>query len=347
MLLCCIGRDKISIYELTDQKITNDEEIRIACLEGTVGVDYILRTAVDFSYDAEGIPVNIETAEDETYQEDYRNRIMAEMTAGKGPDMLLLTRDEAALLAEKGYLDDLSDLIPEDTRAAMIPSVLELGTLYGKLAAITPQVEFSTMITGDRTWKKDSWNIFEFKELVESRDDLEIPVSYFDRNLSFYSLYWWMFGDSMANSPLLDLEQGISHLDSEEYVEILELCRKYSDKTVSLSGSEADAMLKEGKIAARRINIYRLADFSTVMNRYADGFHFVGPPSESGAISCVEAYSFQYLAVNANSPHKEEIRKFLAFLLDYDRQYTVDGCSVRTDVIRDSVVKDPQALTGM
>ena len=55
--------------------------------------------------------------------------------------MLLLSRNDIALLAEKGYLCDLSALIPEDIKTQMIPAVLELGTVNGRLVALTPQVE--------------------------------------------------------------------------------------------------------------------------------------------------------------------------------------------------------------
>lgn len=341
MLLCGMDKEELLIYLLTDQKPVNEEEIRLACPGGTVGMDYIQRKASTFTYDTGSLPINVETAESEAYQEDYRNRIMAELAAGKGPDMLLLSRNDIALLAEKGYLCDLSDLIPEDIKDQIIPSVLELGTVNGKLAAITPQVEFNTMITGNQTWEKDHWTIFEFKELVEANDDWEMLLSFFNSNTDFYTLYWLMFGDGLMNSPLLDLEQGVSRLDSEEYVEILELCRKYSEKNVSLDGDEIDSLLKEGKIAAKRAVIYDLDHFSTLMSRYGDDCHLVGTPSENGSGSYVEAYSFQYLAVNENSPHKEEIKKFLAYLLSYENQYTVEGCSVRLDVLRDSVTEHP------
>lgn len=340
MLLCGIKQEEVSIYVLTDQKIINEKEIRMACLDGTVGQEYIQRLAANFPYETGGLPVNMETAEDEAYQEDYRNRIMAELVAGKGPDMLLLRKTDLALLAEKDYLCDLSDMIPEDIKSELFPAALELGTVNGKLAAITAQLEFCTMVTGDVTWEKGSWNIAEFKELAESRDDWEILASYLDSSMSFYTLYWWMFGNNLADSSLLDLEQGVSHLDSDEYVEILELCKKYSEKKVSLDGAEIDALLKEGKIAAKRIAIYNLRDFSAAMSRYGEGYHFVGNPSENGKGNYAESYSFQYLAVNRNSPHKEEIKKFLAYLLSYNNQFTVDGCSVRKDVIRDSVMED-------
>lgn len=341
MLLCRMDKEEILIYTLTDQKTVNNEEIRVACPEGTIGMEYIQRKASTFPYDTEGLPINIETPESEAYQEDYRNLVLAELAAGKGPDMLLLSRNDFTLLAEKGYLCDLSALIPEDIKTEMIPAVLELGTVNGRLVAFTPQVEFDTMITGNQTWEKDRWSISEFRELVKSRDDWEALLSFWNSTANFYTLYWTMFGNGIINSPLLDLEQGVSHLDSEEFVEILELCKKYGEKKVLLDESEVDSMLKGGKIAANRIAIYDLDHFSAVMSRYGNDCHFVGFPSETGSGSYVEAYSFQYLAVNENSPHKEEIKKFIAYLLDYDNQFTVAGCSVRMDVIRDSIFKDP------
>lgn len=65
-------------------------------------------------------------------------------------------------------------------------------------------------------------------------------------------------------------------------------------------------------------------------------------PSWIWSSNYVIAVSDRYLAVNINAEHKEEIAEFIAYLLDYDYQYTVtsSNCSVRMDVIRDSVLYD-------
>lgn len=336
LLLCSPEQDELFIYVLSDQRIVSDGEILLACPNGTSGMEYIQRKASTFSYDIGGASIHIE---DET-GEDYRNRIIAEMTAGKGPDMLLLYQDDLKLLTEKGYLSDLSDMIPADIKAEMIPSVFEMGTVDGKLTGITPQVEFSTLVTGSQTWEKDRWNIFEFLELAQSKADWEMLASFMNSNMGTYVLFYKMFGDGMAGSSLLDLEQGVCRFDSQEFVDILDICKKYSEKNVTLDTDEVNALLKEGEIAAKYVTVYNLADFSELMGQHSKDFRLVGFPVQEGIGNFVTPYSFQYLAVNANSAHKEEIAEFIAYLLNYENQFSVQGCSVRLDVIRDSVIPD-------
>lgn len=339
VLVCSLEQDELSVYVFSDRKKISDEVIQVTSLQGSYGMEYIKRKASTFPYDTGRLPVNIEAEENLEYQEDYRNRIVAELTAGKGPDILLLAEDDLRLLSEKGYLCDLSDMIPEDTKAEMIPSVLEMGTVDGRLTGITPHVEFSTLVTGNRTWEKDRWSVEEFLELAQSRDDWETLASFMGSNMSNYMLFYHMFGDGMVNTELLDLEQGSCNLNSDKFVEILELCKKYSEKKVNFESDDVNTLLKEGKIAASYVTIYNLSDFSEVMNRYGDDFHFVGFPTPEGIGNYVFPWGFYYLAVNANSPHKEECKEFITYLLSYENQFSVgsSGSSVRLDVIRDSI----------
>lgn len=336
LLLCCSEQEELFIYVLSNQRVASDVEILMACPDGTSGMEYIQRKASTFSYDTGGALIHIE---DET-GEDYRNRIVAELTAGAGPDMLMIMEDDLRLLTEKGYLSDLSDMIPADVKAEMIPSVLEMGTVDGKLTGITPQVEFSTLVTGNQTWEKDRWNIFEFLELAQSKEDWEILASHMNTNMGCYMLFYTMFGDGMVGSSLLDLEQGVCRFDSQEFIDILEICKKYSEKSVKLDAAEVNALLKEGKIAAKYSVIYNIVDFSELMGQYSKDCRLVGFPVQEGSGNYVTPYSFRYLAVNANSTHKEEIAEFIAYLLDYENQFSVNGCSVRLDVIRDGVTPD-------
>lgn len=334
ILLCRMNQGNALVYVLTDEEIVSEEEIRIACVLNPIGIDYIQKRAAVFSRESGDIPVVLET-EREQYQEDYRTRIMAELAAGKGPEMMWLSREDMQLLAGKGLLCDLTDMIPEEVRAELIPGVAELGKVDGQLVGFTPEVKFVTMMAANRTWEKDGWNLAEFTALAANENGWECLVNNWDN----YSLLYGMFLKNLANSPMLDLEQGISHFDSEEFVQILQLCKKYGqENSVLWDREESIRMLKEGKSAAEYVFIYDLGHFSDIMAMYGEDCHIVGYPAEEGSGSYVDTYSVGYLAVNAKAEHKEKIAEFIACLLDYANQYEVNGCSVRMDVLRDSVI---------
>lgn len=79
-LLCRITDEDSYVYVLTDRNIENDAQIRLSCVREPIGIDYIQKMASTFAFETGSIPVKMEKVE-ETYQEDYRNRIFAELTA--------------------------------------------------------------------------------------------------------------------------------------------------------------------------------------------------------------------------------------------------------------------------
>lgn len=196
------------------------------------------------------------------------------------------------------------------------------------------------MFTGNKTWKADSWTISEFTNLLQERDHWDWPVSFNSGRIGYYTLFWMMFCNDLSHSPFLNLEQGKCYFDSQEFIDILNLCKKYGQpSTETRSRDERSRMLREGECLAEICILYDgFQGFSSTMLAYGDSCHIIGFPGEDGSSSFVENYSQGYLAVNINAEHKDEIKDYLNFLLSYEKQYEVYGSSVRLDVIRDSIV---------
>lgn len=341
LVMCRINEGEALAYVLTDEEITYDEKIRLSWMVDLgEPTRYFAKCAGNYARETGGLPVTLEK-EQAKYYEDYRNRIFAELAVGRGPDILYLTREDLQLLAEKGGLCDLSGMIPEEVKEVMIPAALELGVVDGTMVGFTPQVEFLSLMTAERIWAEESWSLDEFLETAESVEDWEIMIWYLGGDLAGTALLDILMSDT-DNTSLLDLEQGISYLNSEKFMRILELCKKRGQNNRETDRAEFIDLMKEGKGMAEWRWISDLSSFSGIMESYGEGCNLVGYPSEGGSGNYARAgYPYGYLAVNANSEHKDEIGKFFAYLLDYDKQFSVDGCSVRMDVICDSVLYDP------
>ena len=339
LLLCDMGQNDSMFYVFTCEEPVFNEEIQLACLQEPVGEEYLRKIAAVFSRENGGIPIVMEGLSESDY-DDYRNRIFAELVAGKGPEMMFLSYEDMKLLQEKGSLYDLTDLISEDVMSQLIPGVTELGTVNGQLTGITPEIAFNTVITANATWEADSWSISEFEELLKEREDWDWPVNFLSDKIDYYTLFWMIFCRDLSHLPFLDLEQGSCNFDSEEFIEVLELCQKYGQSDSSPRDlQERVRMLKEGEsLASIHYLFVGIRDFSDMMSTYGGDCHIVGFPEEQGGGSYIINYSQGYLAVNANAVHKEEIKDFINCLLSYEKQYEVNGTSVRLDVIRDSVV---------
>lgn len=340
-LFCTLEHEKETVYVLTNEEAAYEETIRLSCVQEPTMEGYLQKMAATFSRERGGIPI-VPEGMNEPDQDDYRDRIFAELAAGKGPELLLLSYEDMRILQEKGLLCDLEDFISQDTLEQLIPGVVQLGTVNGRFTGITPEAAFLAMLVADATWAEDEWSISEFTELLKGREDWEWPVIYSSNRMDYYTLFWMIFGRDLSRSPFLDLEQGSCSFDSETFLDILELCRKYGQPDpIQKDTPERIRMLQEGEsLAMIRYMYMGQRDFSSLMKACGESCHIVGFPGEEGSVGYIVNYSSGYLAVNAASAHREEIEAFLNYLLSYEKQYEVNGTSVRMDVIRDSVVYD-------
>lgn len=351
LLLCCIQSGKATIYVLTDKESPDKEKIQLCSLLGAAGVSYFQRVAATFTQNGGEIPISMTMEERQEYWEDYRTRILAEMMTGEGPDVLYVSREDMILMQEKGMLCELSDMIDQETKEVLIPGALGLGTVNGELVGLVPEVSFITLGTGNKVWAENGWNAEDLISVLKTDGGWEYPFEEMGCQLSGGVILFYVFFMDPAKSDFLDLEQGTARFDSEEFINILELCKKYGDQRTfeekmkeQLSLEERTRLMREGQIVAEIKRLYGgLDSFSDIAERYGDEAHVVGFPVESGSGHYVDSYSYGYLVVNANTRYREEISKFFAQLLDYDNQFkTIGGC-VRMDVIRDSVYYDERS----
>lgn len=149
LLLCALGTDMFQVFCLSEEEYQPEDEIRMAVLYAS-SVDYTLDAAVEYSYAYWSCPISTERAE-EGEEEAFRNRVMAQIAAGEGPDLMLVSAEDMQILAEKGALMDLTELISEETMEQLFPCVIEDGTVDGKLLGMTMRLWVDTMITADGT----------------------------------------------------------------------------------------------------------------------------------------------------------------------------------------------------
>ncbi len=338
-------KENLSIYLLTNEA-ENDEDsdtIRLVRLN-TYGMEYVSQRAGAWSNTSGTGCIKTEKADTEDKLEALRTRVMAEIVSGNGPELMWVSEDDMRMLAEKGALMDISELITKDVQEQLLPGVLQAGTVDGTLVGSTPEVSFYTLLAPASVWDKDSWTISDIMDLVESRNDWDWPFIFSHIKPSFDTLLYGMLTYNWGDTPFLDLENEISRFNSPEFIETLEFCKKYGEANNSITSTwdELYQMLRNGSCAALRCNVLDgLQSFSRTMERAGD-CRIVGFPSTKGSGNYI--YSEGYLVVNANAVHIDAIKDFIACLLDYDNQFTVSWCSVRKDVIQDRVVIMP--ITG-
>ena len=274
-----------------------------------------------------------------------RTRTMTDLTAGQGPELLVVSASDLRTLAEKGALMDLSELVPEDIQEQIFPGVRELGTVDGVWLGLGWNPTVNVVFTSDELWEGDSWTVSDILELAEEKEGLEWIFGYRDltagENTSsapdgrsvFDSLIIYSLGDS----PFLDLENGRSFFDGEEFINVLEFCKRYGQSASgSRTGEEKDAMLREGRMLAMRSSLFEgFYSYSNMAVRLP-GCHLAGETAEKGSGRYIS--SDNYLVVNADAENIDAIKDCIAYLYSYDSQMMIS--TVRRDVAKDQLVYD-------
>jgi len=343
--VCGADGDHLDVYTLSNEEPEAAGGIRMAYLWGG-SRGYASAAAAQYSLAHQDCPIQVEEAQGEGDEENFKNRILMELAAGKGPELLWVFPDDLEMLTEKGILMDMRELIPEELLEKLFPCVIEAGTVDGTMVALVPQFTISSLAVSDKVWEKDSWTLSEFLDVVESRDDWEYMNTHVTITLSPMGCLRQVIPD-LTDTPFLDMEQGKAHFDHEDFFRAIELCKKYGAKEGAQTSpyNEKLEILERGDCVAQWMDIYEgFPGFSKWMAEYSGICHFAGYPNSKGLKGNILCWG-GLLAVNAKAEHLEEIKEYIALLLAYENQLASDACCARKDVITESVVMMPAAGT--
>lgn len=311
--------------------------------------DYATRTYIDeFVRRHPGIRIEIQETEFDNRDTEW-TRLIAELSAGKGPELILLDRAEMLVLQEKGVLADLSDVLPKELEEQIFQGVLDYGRVDDRLYGLTYQASFSTLMVSKDIWQKPTWTVEDVLQVMKTLEEAGTPVESFcngrmkecrqtGEQMLFSLLY------DLEHSPFLDLEKGECYFDTDLFCELLTLCKEYGVSDEVGYGSigntgEYRKYVKNGQGLAYRVDKCSLSAFSEDMASFKDNYICVGYPTEGESGSYWECNDM--LAVNAKAKEREIIDELLQYL--YSKECQMDTLAntdiiVRRDLLVDSVV---------
>lgn len=352
LAICSISYSDPTVYLLTDQGEDGErEDIRLVNID-RYSDPGLYNLAALWSVSSDSYHITTEKADISSQAMDaLRDRTMAELAAGKGPEIMFVSEDDLHILAEKGALMDLSEVIDEDIREQFLPGVLTLGTIDGIWVGAPVDVFYKTLMISDALWPGDRWKVSDMLDFAESRDSwgewILSEITLGDRLIGLplvppdsSRLFEIGFLQSLGDSPFMDVENGISYFNSEEFIRVMEFCKEYGyTGNITADVDSVAAMLGEGRTIAQFVDLYLgIIDFSREMSSHGN-CHMVGFPNESGRGNYV--YSQGYIVVNADADHIEGVKEFLNYLFSFDVQRTSTS-PVRKDVLRGRIAPNPQ-----
>lgn len=323
--------DKDWLAVLEDHEVPAGEAIRVANLT-KAGSSFSGSPVANCVTYASLVDPNLRYQYEEA--EEFRDRILAELSAGEGPALLYVSREDMYMLDEKGLLLDLEELISGDLREELLPGALGLGTVSGKLKGVPVTVEAVSLVTARDTWPGNTWKLEDVTGLMEEGKlagaiyNPSMQGAYFSPVVTVVNLVQY----SLEDSFLIDWENRKSHFDDERFIRLLEATR-----TNLLNAPKTETWLDGGKhLGVCQLNHKSYINELFTLLEEEDG-RCIGYPTDAACGNYLETSGV--LVVNANLTQKEAAAIFLKTLLGEELQSDVGsaGLSVRKMSSEDGV----------
>ncbi len=236
-------------------------------------------------------------------------RLHADMAAGDGPDILDMTHSEYyESYAKNGYLEDLSPYLEQSPyRDEVIGNVLDAYRIDGRLYLLTPQVQLKGLIVSpEYEIPVENWNMDTFLELVE-QNGWERPLLSGTSGDPETFLFFLLRG---RQDEFIDWERGEASFETEEFVDMLKLCKEYAEADRA-NAAEEDREERERNALCREVRYG--GNFSYYL-QYGREYPVYGYPTSFGQAYEITACS-DCCAIYSGSDQKEGAWAFLESLL--------------------------------
>lgn len=262
-----------------------------------------------------------------------RNMMLSEIAKGGGADILLLDRENMLVFDKNDCLLDLSQVLTADILEKLVDGVLQNGMTDNGLKMLSFDSQLHTLIINSKYTKGDSITVDEVLDLIKEREKRNDPFEELVVGSSYYydsplSVFLFTIGES----ELIDREKGICHFDSPQFVEILEICKRYyhSDENSNPSNDTACYnMLKNDKALFYYRNHMSFVGFSESMAALGPEYVAIGYPTDAGNGNRLSFFSG--LSVNKNTMHSEVIYDFFNWMYSAENKTFLYHVPLRTD----------------
>ena len=244
------------------------------------------------------------------FSTDLASGSVSDIFVGNGYDI------DVSNLASKGSFADLYQFIDKDAdinREDFIPSALKALETNGKLYMIGDSFSVNTVIgatsvVGDR----NGWTIKDVVEVQNKYPDSDL-FEYCTRDsiLEYFINY--------AGDSFYDSKTGECHFDSEDFVAVLELAKRYPvDFNYDEDRPSTPALLRSKKVLLEQMNIYDFEELQLYEALYSEPITVIGYPTSTGTGSSARFDTL--MAISSKSKQQEGAWEFIKTFLTEEAQ---------------------------
>ena len=240
--------------------------------------------------------------------EDEKNRFLNELIAGEAPDVMYVSRGDFLVMASKGLLMDLTELLGESELNGILPGALDLGTVNNHLYGLPVGVNARTYLVANETWGKDTWTIDDMLELFRE-GKLDGTVYYKNAESPFAPLATirTLLRFCYHEPWLIDWEAKECHFNGETFIELLSAFKRDEQ-------NDTETMLKQGeRFAWAEFNSMSFISDFGIREEWEKG-HYVGYPTNGSSGNYLDTAGI--LVVSAKTTRKDALRDLFECLLD-------------------------------
>ncbi len=299
------------MVSVSEQKLQSDKDIIVADLVGSCNQGE--KAAIIASMDSPDCQYKYVDAS----SQEEKDRIMAELSNKKGPQIMYVSMDDYYNLIEKGMLCDWYSFMDKSLFADILPGVLELGTVGNSLYGLPVGIRVESMAVGrqleDREWTIDT--IVELMSEGKLNTSLRSPYifnnkDYLEPDFVINSLTKCAFN----NSFIIDWDTKTAHFDDERFIKLLELTR------------EDVSDIPAGDAYDNDIIWAYLNDYPIVMNYLSKAdtdYIIMGFPNHAKSGNYIMPAGNGMLVINANITNPEKVVLYIRKLMDKQVQLDI------------------------
>ena len=286
--LACFGSSQ-SIQSEVVKFNKNSEEYRIEIKDYSEGIDW-------------------SNADAENLWKDARTRFQNDLVSGNAPDMFVSYDMDPKILVKKGVVEDLGPYLDKSEklqRSDFFESILEANSCDGVLYNLPATFNISTIFARTEDVEEYSkWTMEELKALGEKYPDASIFP-----NAARDTIFYYLVGSSLDS--YVNMETGECNLDSQDFKDVLEICKKYPKEYDWENGYVAEPKtLRDHSSLLYMTSIGDIDSYTIISAMYGCPVTSVGYPGKGVKVNCEGIY------ISASSEYKDICFSFIEQTLE-------------------------------